>query len=209
MGVEQKSVPITALHYVEQFATPYLEKGRPFDLPHTKVVVYYAGLLATKESCDVLVHTTTAWLHDTGYHDLLEGQSGSNYDDIKDKKELHMTRGAYLVRRFFIDPLNRQYYSENQRNLITHLVYVHDKLEDLKTVDEILFMEADTLGAIDVNKVKPTFNEENAKKYILRDLNQRRFPRFQSRVGTELFRELYPKFLEYYNIPKKGEYKIF
>ncbi|MEK7524874.1 MAG: HD domain-containing protein [Patescibacteria group bacterium] len=42
---------------------------------------------------------------------------------------------------------------------IVHLVSVHDNLKELQTLEEFVFMEADTLGAIDLARVVPTFAE--------------------------------------------------
>lgn len=209
MGVEQKSVPVAALYLAEQYATEYLQKGRIWDLPHTKAVAYYAGKISSEERLDSLILVTTAWLHDIGYSGLFKDDESRNYDQVQDKKFRHMVIGEQRAREFLGRGDVKGFYTDIQKYAIIHLVSVHDQLEKLNHVNELVFMEADTLGQIDIGRVTPTFDREQVEKYILRDLKERRWPKFISQTGKQLYKELYPKFLNYFGIPTEGEYKLF
>ena len=56
--------------------------------------------------------------------------------------------------------------SESQKARATHLVNVHDKINELKDPDELILMEADTLGALDVTLVTPSFDVESNDKWM-------------------------------------------
>ena len=63
-------------------------------------------------------------------------------------------------------------------------------------------MEADTLGAIDIDRVKPSFNRENGIAYIEDHLLGRRLPRFRTRTGLILAKTLVPRFINYFQALK-------
>jgi len=115
-----------------------------------------------------------------------------------DRKTAHMFEGARLAVEFLKRPEIQPFYTLEQIDRIVHLVLVHDKIEELQDLEEIALMEADTLGAIDIDRVKPTFDKENAEKYINNDLTLRRFPRFLTGTGIKFFNQLSPKFEAYF-----------
>jgi putative nucleotidyltransferase with HDIG domain len=185
---------------IENFALQFLAKGRKgWDEPHTRAVVYHAGEIAKAKNLDILVLNTTAWLHDIGYFAMFENSNSDNYDDVKAKKEAHMINGARLAKEFLERPEISKYYTEEQKKKIIHLVSVHDKIEELVTDEEIAFMEADTLGAIDVSRVTPTFDKEGAEKYI-KGLMSRRVPKFRTDLGKKTFAELIGPFKAHFGI---------
>ena len=49
---------------------------------------------------------------------------------------------------------------------VSHLVLFHDKLKKIKTETEILLMEADTLGMLDLTRIKPTFSQTDKKDFL-------------------------------------------
>jgi putative nucleotidyltransferase with HDIG domain len=185
---------------IEEYALGYLRQGRAeWDEPHTRAVVFYAEKIARASGLDVLVIKTAAWLHDIGYHALFQDTDSKNYGNIIDKKEAHMVNGERLAKEFLERPGVKDFFSDAQRERIVHLVSVHDKIDELKDRDEIVLMEADTLGAIDISRVAPTFDIETAIKYTNNDLLKRRFPKFQTSTGVTLLYDLFPKFLAHFD----------
>lgn len=81
-----------------------MEKGRPIDVPHTKAVVYYAGLIAADLELDPVVMRTVAWLHDIGYYGQFAGVESGQYGVVMGKKEKHMVVGAEMARKFVNSP---------------------------------------------------------------------------------------------------------
>ena len=180
----------------EEYALGFLNKGREgWDVPHTRAVVYYAKLITKSENQDLLVITTDARLHDIGYFGITE-EDAREYEKVKEAKEFHMEVGARVARRFVDREEVAKILNNAQQDRVVHLVWVHDRLEELKDLDEIILMEADTLGSIDVRRVKPTFDQEGRKKY-LDGLHRRRKPIFKTDLGKELLQKLIPKFENY------------
>lgn len=183
---------------IENFALEYLCQGREdWDEPHTRAVVYYAEKLALASGLDVLVFTTAAWLHDIGYFGLFEDGEAGQYAQITDRKKLHMEIGAKMAKDLLNSPGIREFYTPEQIEQIVHLVGTHDKLTELLVPEEFVFVEADTLGAIDLTRVVPTFDKVNGLKYI-ESLRKRRVPLFVSDLGKEYLAELLPKFEAYF-----------
>ena len=186
---------------VENFALGYLQKGRKdWDEPHTRAVVEYAVEIGRKSKLDVLVLFTAAWLHDTGYYAQFRQGESEKYDSIQDKKEAHMIKGKDVAKDFFENRWVKGWYTPGREERIIHLIGVHDKVSEPKDLDEIVLMEADTLGAIDISKVKPTYNKEEAEKYIKNSLEEKRIPRFQTKEGRAYLEKLLGSFKAFYGI---------
>ena len=184
---------------LESYALGFLRQGRQeWDEPHTRAVVYYAEEIARKEGLDTLVLVSAAWLHDIGYFGMFKEGESEQYEQVMDRKKAHMEVGAKMAEDFLKRPEIQSFYTPEQRDRVVHLVSVHDKIEELREIDEIALMEADTLGAIDTERVKPTFDKENARKYIENDLTLRRYGRFLTITGVNLFNQLFPKFEAYF-----------
>lgn len=200
MTAERQSyLEVTAENYALQF----LKLGRAnWDEPHTRAVVYYAKLVGRAEGLDVTVLAVAAWLHDIGYYgEFSEGES-KKYDVVMNRKEAHMVKGARIASEFVNSDEMRDLFTEEQRQKIVHLVFVHDKIEELSDPYEIVLMEADTLGAIDITKVTPSFDKKNGLNYVENDLKWRRLPMFQTETGKTLAKDLVPKMVEYFeNLP--------
>jgi len=192
-------LPVGLESALENYALGFLRQGRKeWDEPHSRAVVYYAGEIAKAEGLDSLVLVTAAWLHDIGYYGMFKQGESEQYDNVMDRKKAHMVNGARLAADFLRRPEIQIFYTPEQMEYIVYLVSVHDKIEELQDLEEIALMEADTLGAIDIDRVKPTFDKENAEKYINNDLTLRRFPRFLTVTGIKLFNQLFPKFEAYF-----------
>ncbi len=87
---------------------------------------------------------------------------------------------------------------EEQTEKIVHLIEVHDDFGRLgKDLEEIVLMEADTLGSIDLGRVTPTFDFENGLQYI-EGLKRKRLPKFQTELGKQLLDKLLPAFIGYF-----------
>lgn len=107
-----------------------------------------------------------------------------------------MLNGARLAAEFVAKPDVKQFLTVEQAMRVVHLVGIHDDLHVLKDIDEIILMEADTLGAIDTARVKPSFNLEGRMKY-LEAMKIKRATRFQTELGKKLLSELIPQFETY------------
>jgi Asp-tRNA(Asn)/Glu-tRNA(Gln) amidotransferase C subunit len=159
-----------------------LEKGRKdFDRPHTKAVVYWTKeilnrLNLSESKNKVLI--TAAYAHDWGYIGLFEDIDSTNLELVHQMKLKHMERGAKMIYDLLSNRLSK-YFTTDEIAQVTHLVDIHDKLEELKSEDEIILMEADTLGSIDVDKVKPTYSKADTELMIKREIRGRRLPIFR------------------------------
>lgn len=192
-------LPIELKSALENYAISFLRQGRQeWDEPHSRAVVHYAGEIAKAEGLDSLVLVSAAWLHDIDYYRMLKEGESEQYEEVMDRKKAHMVNGARMAEDFLNRPEIQPFYTPEQRERVVHLVSVHDKIEELREIDEIALMEADTLGAIDVARVKPTFDKVNVRKYIENDLTLRRYGRFLTTTGVNLFNQLFPKFEAYF-----------
>ncbi len=153
---------------------PDLLRGRPeWDKPHTEAVVYWMKYLLTFVALDPKVMITAAYAHDWGYVGLFDDSGIADYDTIQARKVRHMDIGAARIEQFLRKHMSDTY-TDAQIERVAHLVRVHDKLEHLTDEDELLLMEADTLGALDSDRVKPTYSKVDNEKYMLEVQNRRR-----------------------------------
>ena len=192
--MSEQVLPAAPLRLAEAYALGFLRQGRAgWDEPHTRAVVHYAGALARAAGVDPLVAVTVGWLHDIGYAGLFAAADSSRHAVVRSRKALHMERGAALARAFVERPDVAPFYTPAQRDRIVHLVSVHDKVELLSAPDEIAFMEADTLGALDIRRVTPTYDYENGLRY-LEGVRRWRAPYFATPLGKQYLAELLPAF---------------
>ncbi len=178
---------------------PDLDKGRPdFDKPHTQAVVHWIKYIIDNESnLNFKILVTAAYAHDWGYIGLFE-DGVTDMTDIHTKKERHMEAGANKIETLLNEQFSDQYAPEEILR-IKHLVYMHDRVEELVNDDEIALMEADTLGALDSDMVKPTFSKHDNDIYIEREVKGRRFPHFRHKSAIDVFDELLSKRVNFYN----------
>lgn len=178
---------------IQDAVFPLLVKGRPnWDLPHTKnVVKYIKELLAHNPQLDVdhTVLLIAAYAHDIGYMGLFDTSSARNLQKILDKKAEHMLRGAEMLTKILTSPQFDTLTSIQKARAI-HLVRVHDALKQLKDTDELLLMEADTLGGLDTSGTKPFEDPTSGIRY-LKGVNHARRPRFITKYGKQLFDKLF------------------
>ena len=186
--------------YLKKKILPDLEKGRPnFDKPHTLAVVYWLKQIINHNpqlGLDKVVLLIAAYAHDWGYGGMFEQKKQAQYEEVKNAKIEHMKRGAAKLQKL----LNDSFFScltDEQKERAIHLVAVHDNLSILKDSDELVLMEADTLGALDVSFVKPTFDFESNERYM-KEVKEKRVPRFITEFGKSMVKKLIQQRADYY-----------
>lgn len=182
---------------------PDLKKGRQdFDLPHTQAVVFWMkDLLTYSPHLNAKVMITAAYAHDWGYIGLFDGVDSNDIEVIRTRKPLHMERGSQMITKLIDEKLSN-HFSAPEKKQVAHLVLMHDKLEKLHDEDELLLMEADTLGMIDADRVTPTFSAEDNDGFIEREIRGRRFPRFIHQRAMAVSNELLQKRIDFYEKQK-------
>jgi len=156
-----------------------------WDLRHTFSAVSAMKKIIAKEGGCERVLVPVMYLHDIGYVGALK-TCYSLEDRIKAKAG-HMERGSKLAKEI----LSKLNFSPEEIEKIVYLISVHDKLDDLKSRDELLVLEADSLAQIDPF-VGNTFGEEEFAKYV-KIFEERRAPKFVTRAGKELLSEYIQK----------------
>ncbi len=181
---------------------PELEEGRPgWDKPHTEAVVYYLKKIihhAPHLKPDFVVLLIAAYAHDWGYARLFHKGKEIKLHDIIAMKQLHMEIGAEKITALLENPFF-SFLTPEQKLRTIHLVAVHDKLKQLTETDELILMEADTLGGLDTDFIKPFADKESSDKYI-RGVEVKRQPLFITSWGKEKLVELMEKRKKYYEI---------
>lgn len=181
--------------YLKERIFPELEDGRAdFDKPHTVAVVHWLKEIIKNTddlNLDKVVLLIAAYSHDWGYAGLFKKGQQLKYCDVKAMKSEHMKLGAEKLERFLSDNFF-SFLTSSQKQRAVHLVAIHDKLDALKEVDELILMEADTLGALDINFVKPTFDSNSNKKYM-QGVHVRRLPKFITAFGKKNAKDLIEK----------------
>jgi len=148
-------------------------------LKHTLSAVKIIKQIAKSGGANEKILASAMYLHDIGYSGLLaDGYSFSQR--IAAKKE-HMPVGAKMAKEFLTQVGG---YTNKEISQITHLIEVHDRVDELKTRDELFVLEADSLASIDP-KVPFSFSEEDVEKYVGFFLSHRA-PKFISKKGKEL-----------------------
>ena len=162
--------------YLKEKIFPDLEEGRPgWDKPHTEAVVQkIKDIIENVEDIelDTVVLVVAAYAHDWGCASLFDGGEVVQLEEIGDRKIAHMVFGAERLSVLLEDEFFN-FMSKEQKERAVHLVAIHDYLDRLKDLDELILMEADTLGVIDVDLVKPTFNQESNAKWVKRTKKMR------------------------------------
>jgi len=188
--------------FLQQSIFPELEKGRPnFDEPHTESVVAHLKQIIARSpelNLDKDVLVIAAHAHDWGYSGLFQdGKPITNYADVANVKVEHAKIGAQKVGKLLENPLF-DFLTSSQKERVIHLVSVHDRVEELTDPDELVLMEADTLGGLDVDRVKPTFDQESNAKYMT-GVRRKRLSRFITEYGKQQFERLFKLREDYYS----------
>ncbi len=169
-----------------------------WDKPHTEAVVYWIKQLLQKIASDLVAQVliTAAYAHDWGYAGMFEGIDSSNYDQIQKRKAQHMNIGAVKIERLIYQRL-AQDFTEKQILRVVHLVEKHDSFAEIEDEDEILLLEADTLGAMDINRTPGSMDYDSNQKY-LRDVREKRMPLFKHQPAKEIGQKLLQQRVDFY-----------
>ncbi len=185
--------------FLKEHIFPELEKGRAgFDMPHTQAVVFYLKEILNNSpsiNVDNIVLLIAAYAHDWGYADLFTQGKPINYEEVKNAKKLHMELGVQKIHSLLKDPFF-SFITTEQKERIIHLVGIHDKLVELKEIDELVLMEADTLGGLDIKLITPFKDKESNIKYI-EGVKAKRVPLFITEFGKSKVEELIKKREQY------------
>jgi hypothetical protein len=153
--------------------------------------------IVASEGGDEKVLVTVMYLHDIGYAGALK--NGYTLEDRIEAKSKHMQIGSELAKEI----LSKLDYSKEEIEIIVYLISVHDKLDDLKSKEELLVLEADSLAQIDPI-VGNSFGEEEFAKYVS-IFDRRRAPKFVTPTGKKLLKEyatknkLFAKYSKFFN----------
>ena len=164
-------------------------KGRKdYDKPHTEAVVFWMKDLLERlkdAQFDSQVLITAAYAHDWGYAGLFDDSDSRSFSTIISRKALHMKRGAEMIEQLLYSRLFR-YFSDAQMQRVIHLVSVHDKVRELNSEDELLLMEADTLGMLDREQVPSTLSKKDQEIFLEKSFYNLRLPRFRHPVAKDI-----------------------
>lgn len=174
--------------------TKHLERGRPgWDVPHTLACVYWMKELLKYEMGNAKILVSAIYFHDISYPDkkfLLKPRK-----NLELKKE-HMRKGAILAKKI----LNKiEDFSKEEIEQISYLVSIHDDLDFIKesgTKDIQMVFEADSLGQIDRERVKPTFSKTDSIKFLNR-FEKGRAKMFKTKTGKKFLKKLFKEALKY------------
>lgn len=190
---------------VSNYAFGYLEQGRPdFDVNHTKAVVYWAYQLANNhnqqpraEQVDANVLISSAIFHDIGYYGQFEDDP--DLQAISDKKKYHMAAGAKMVKNF-LKHCDNHPFSDKQVIKISYLISIHDNLDQIAkeaSPEARILLEADTIGAMDVDWVEPTYTGQEALKYLKRPRTIQRYSLFGTPLALAFLPEIRGKYIKF------------
>ena len=173
-------------------AIKHLEKGKAgWDLPHTLACVYWMRKLIEKEGGNERILVTAMYLHDIGYPEMGVDRG---YEDMLRGKKVHEKIGARESEKI----LRKIGFSEDEIKKIVYLVRYHDSFEKLDTHDKQLIVEADSLAAIDWERVTPTFSREDSIRY-LKYFKTKRAKDFKTETGKKFLKDLLEKAEHYWD----------
>ncbi|MFH0952558.1 MAG: HD domain-containing protein [Patescibacteria group bacterium] len=169
--IEDK-IKVKALHYTK--------KGRPsWDVPYMLTAVYYIKKLLEAENGDPRILIPATYLHDIGYAGLLN--EGYSYDDCSNAKKKHKVIGAKMSKKIL---KQIGYFTDPEIEAIARLVGIHDNFSEIKDKRTQLLFEADSLAQIDLERVEPSFNNENYRKFYQGFIRER-VPLFKTETGKQ------------------------
>lgn len=181
---------------------PDLERGRPEqDKPHTEAAVIKLKEILDHEShrqLDKAVLLVAVYAHDWGYAGLFEGGRSIQRDEMKEAKLAHMELGANKLQVFLEDEFF-SYLTDEQKERAVYLVRIHDLASEWVDDDVKVLMEADSLAALDVDLVEPTFNSESNERWIERVVKPIRIPAFLTDYSKGEVERLMEKRREYFD----------
>ena len=171
-----------------------LERGRPgWDGPHTLAAIYWLKELIGAEGGDARMLVPAMYLHDIGW---TRSDFENNWQSIRNAKNVHMEKGVQMSRPI----LAELGFSKTETDMILHLVGMHDKLEEISTTAEQLVFEADSLGQIDVERVRSTFKTKEDRQKFIASFETRRASRFKTSSGKRFLAQILPQAKKFYGL---------
>jgi|SRR3989344_1403017 len=166
-----------------------LSKGDPkWDIPHTTAVVHHLKEIiksTPRLNVDTTVLIIAAYGHDWGYSNFYKhGQSLTKEEYLEAKKthaQLAQEKMKKLLSNNIYDILN-----SSQKDRILHLILVHDNFDSLTETDELILMEADTLGGLDTDFVTSTWTKEQDIRHVSA-VREKRLSHFITPYGKNTF----------------------
>jgi len=181
--------------YLQNAIFPDLDKGRPdWDKPHTQAVVHYLKQIFSNTpdlTVDQTVLLIAAYAHDWGYSEIYH--NGQRLQP----KDAHMQISAQKISSLLNDSFFA-FLNSSQKQQIIDLVLYHDDYSHKTQPEEILLLEADTLGALSVKFVKPDFTPEKNAIWMTGAL-EKRYPLFLTPYSKSEFQVLFKQRKEYYS----------
>ncbi|MCB9813617.1 MAG: hypothetical protein H6772_04390 [Pseudomonadales bacterium] len=158
-----------------------------------------------QKTIDPQVLITAAYAHDWGYSGLFSQLNSNSLKDITVMKKIHMNRGSFLIEQLLHQRLGN-YFSQKQILRVSHLVLFHDEIKKLVDEDELLLMEADTLGMLDINKSTQKFSQKDNLEFMKNRFEKRRLPKFIHQEAKKIALQLAKKRTSLYkaNMPTKN-----
>lgn len=182
---------------IKKIVLEYLERGRPgWDIPHTLACVHWMKELLKNEKGNSKILIPTMYFHDIGYIDLIG--NGKNLDLKKNMnlKQEHMRIGSIIARKILNEVGG---FDDREIDRICYLVSIHDnydKIVENNDKEAQLVYEADGLGQIDRERVKPTYSKSDTDIF-LKDFKNKRGMRFETESGKKIYLVLLKKAEEY------------
>ena len=173
----EKEVEDKLLQYVKEIFV-----SDEWDYLHTIASVSAMKKIISAEGGDERVLLTSMYLHDIGYAGLLK--KGYSLEDRIEAKSHHMQRGVEKAKQF----LPALGYSLEEMDKICYFIGVHDKLDELTSKEELLVLEADSLGQIDPIIKEGHFGLKEYEKYV-GIFENKRVPKFVTLTGKKLLEE--------------------
>lgn len=182
---------------IKKIVLEYLERGRPgWDVPHTLACVHWMKELLKNENGNSKILIPVMYFHDIGYIDLIERNKNLDLKENMNLKEEHMRIGSIIARKILNEVGG---FNDDEIDRICYLVSIHDnyeKIVDSKDDEAQLVYEADGLGQIDRERVKPTYSKSDTEIF-LRDFKNKRGVRFKTENGRRIYLTLLKKAEEY------------
>lgn len=203
--LEQHGYPPQLWHRVNRYAETAYRCTRPqFDAPHARAATLWMleileGLKENgglPDGIDPVVLLTAIRLHDIGYAGLFKSGILADQSAVLDQKQHHMLRGSWRVRDF-LELFAYAFLTPAQIEEVVFLVRIHDELDQVATLGELLIVEADTLGMLDVALVEPTYHGEDALKFLSAQKTERRLSLLHSVAAVRALPSILAAFRAY------------
>lgn len=167
-----------------------LSTGDPlWDVPHTTAVVHHLKQILENtpglDNVDSTVLIIAAYGHDWGYSNFYKHGRSLTKEEYMAAKKTHAEIACQKMTELLANDVYHGLTS-SQKDRILHLILIHDQLELLKDNDELILMEADTLGGLDTDFITPTWTKEQALRH-LEVVREKRFPKFITDYGKKEF----------------------